>query len=133
MQTNLLSTSPPGTAEAIRSLQLACPSLPAEYLSFLARFNGAEGSLGIEPGWFLLWPAEEVANLSAGYQVPQYLPGYVAFGSNGGGELFVFPLQPTDGALPVFMAPAIGMGPSALIKVAASFSEFAAAFGKDLA
>lgn len=34
--------------------------LPEEYLALLRLSNGCEGPLGIEPGWFVLWPAEEV-------------------------------------------------------------------------
>ena len=125
--------SSPAPSGAVESLRSAFPFLPSDYLSFLAQSNGAEGPLGVEPGWFVLWPAEEVFSASAEYGLPQYLPGYFAFGGNGGGELFVFPSQPSDSALPIFMVPAIGMEPSMLIKVAGSFAEFATAFGEQLA
>ena len=43
--------------------------LPEQYLSLLRISNGGGGPLGIEPGWFQLWPAEEIHALNRGYLV----------------------------------------------------------------
>jgi hypothetical protein len=99
-------------------------------LTYLCKSNGAEGDLGIPPGWFVVWAAEEAAVASAEYEVPTYLPGYFAFGGNGGGELFVFQLTGSADDRPVFMVPAIGMSPSELLRVAESFAEFESQMGK---
>jgi hypothetical protein len=121
--------SGPAGSEAVARLSAAVPQLPAAYLAFLSQFNGAEGSLGAEPGWFVVWSAEEALVASNEYGVSEYLPGYFAFGSNGGGELLVFHLaKPTEGQ--VFMVPAVGMAEPELLSVAGSFAEFTAQMGK---
>jgi len=133
MQSSLLSLSGSAELGAIQALRLAFPTLPDEYFSYLSLHNGGEGPLGVEPGWFILWPAEEALVATAEYQMSKYLPGYMAFGGNGGGELFVFPIQPATGAMPVYMVPAIGMEPAVLIEVASTFGEFVSAFREHLA
>jgi hypothetical protein len=117
------------SAQAIAALRERFPGLPDDYFEFLARHNGGEGALGVDPGWFQLWSAESVAESSDGYGLPTFLPGYTAIGSNGGGELFVF----ASGGVPpgLFMVPAIGMARETLAPVAPSFTKFAAAFGKE--
>src|SRR5437773_5948579 len=78
----------PASETAIHGLCARCDfSLPQEYLAFLRYSNGGEGFLWIDPGYFQLWSAEEVADYNAGYNVQEFLPGYFAVGSNGGGEM----------------------------------------------
>lgn len=112
---------------AIDRLRAAYPSLPDEYFAYLGRNNGAEGELSIDPGWFVVWPAETATVATREYQLPEYVPGYFAFGGNGGGELFVLPLDAHDGERAVYMVPAIGMAPDTLVRIAESFSDFLAA------
>ena len=121
--------SEPAQSEAVARLSAAFPKLPEAYLAFLSQFNGAEGSLGVEPGWFVVWPAEEALVASTEYEVTEYLPGYFAFGSNGGGELLVFRLVGSSDSQ-VFMVPAIGMAASELLSVAESFAVFIGQMGK---
>jgi len=116
-------------AQAIADLRQRFPGLPEDYFEFLARHNGGEGLLGIDPGWFQLWPAESVAEYSDAYGLPNFLPGYTAIGSSGGGELFVFATAGIPTGL--FMVPASAMSPETIAPVAASFTQFAAAFGKE--
>jgi hypothetical protein len=79
---------PPADPEAIRSLIAgAGVDLPEDYLSLLRLSNGGEGELGVEPGWFRLWPAGEVIDLNRDYEVAELAPGFFAFGSSGGGLL----------------------------------------------
>jgi hypothetical protein len=106
--------------------------LPESYFDFLAETNGAEGDLGVRPGWFVVWPAEEARVASDEYQLPEYLPGFFAFGGNGGGELFVLPIGADTAHQPVYMVPAIGMARKHLVEVSPSFTEFAANCGKAL-
>jgi hypothetical protein len=121
----------PAPIASLELLRGEYPALTREYFDFLGRSNGAEGPLGIDPGWFVVWPAEEAIVASRDYQVPKYLPGYFAYGGNGGGELFVIPVQSLDGPCPVQMVPAIGMSPTELQGVADSFSDFVSAMGKE--
>ncbi len=120
----------PGASENdVAVLRERFPHLPNDYFSFLRQFDGGEGFVGVEPGYFQLWRANEVAQYSAEYQVHEYLPGYVAVGSNGGGELYVFPIS---GSPPgIFMVPAIGMALDVVLEVAPSFTDFVSEFGNE--
>ena len=116
----------------LKKLKAAYPWLPKSYLSFLSTTNGADAALDIEPGWAVVWSAEDALTLSNQYGLPEYLPGYFAFGSNGGGELLVFPIDGIAGDRPVFMVPAVGMAISELQQVAESFAQFAAHIGMNV-
>lgn len=117
------------SGDVIARLRNAYPSLPEAYLSFLEASNGAEGDLGIQPGWVVVWPAEEALEATIEYEMPEYLPGYFAFGGNGGGELFVFLREGHSTDRPVYMVPAIGMAATELRQIALSFEEFQSHIG----
>ena len=123
--------NPGAVTEDIAALQERYPHLPSEYLSFLRRSDGGEGFLGLRPGYFQLWRANEVAKFSCEYEIQKYVPGYVAVGSNGGGELYV--LSTTGWPPGIFMVPTIGMSPDTLSKVAPSFTVFVSEFGNEYA
>ncbi|WP_299694898.1 SMI1/KNR4 family protein [Hydrocarboniphaga sp.] len=120
----------PATEESLKMLRQQYPLLPQEYFAFLQSSDGGEGFLGIRPGYFRLWPASDVAKFSMEYELQIYAPEYLAVGSSGGGELFVFPIsgQPAG----IFMVPAIGMALDTVRLVASEFNQFVAAFGGDL-
>lgn len=62
---------------------------PSAYLELLRYTNGGEGALPVEPWWFQLWSAEDAQTLNEEYRVPDFCPEHWAFGSSGGGELFL--------------------------------------------
>ena len=117
----------PAVEDAVTDLRRQFPNLPAEYFAFLLSSNGGEGFLGISPGYAVLWGAQEVVPFSSEYEVQLYLPGYVAVGTSGGGDLLVFPFSGSPAG--IFVVPAIGMAPDVVDLVAPSFSAFTAAFG----
>lgn len=127
MSQTAFTPAEPAAEDAVTDLRRKFPNLPAEYFSFLLGSNGGEGFLGISPGYAVLWGAQEVAQFSFEYEVQIYLPGYVAVGTSGGGDLFVFPLLGAPAG--IFAVPAIGMAPDVVDLVAPSFSAFVAAFG----
>lgn len=129
---HVIATNQGASADALERLRKAYPSLPRAYFDFLARTNGAEGELGVEPGWFVVWSAEEALSATDEYEIPRYLPGYFCFGGNGGGELFVVPIIASNNRQPAYMVPAIGMATRYLTEIAASFDELAVNFGKVL-
>lgn len=124
--------STPAAEEAIRQLIARCDfALPDEYLELLRYSNGGEGSLGVEPGWFQIWPAEEVVTCNEEYEVSQALPGDFAIGSSGGGEMLTFRKQ-AGPPWPVYMIPFIGMCEEDCLEIASNFVAFVAAFGKEI-
>ena len=78
-----------------------------------------EGELSVEPEWYVLWQPEEVEEINKDYELSKYAPGFISFGSNGGGELLV-----TNHEGEVFYMPTIGMSPDAAIKIAGGLQEF---------
>ena len=96
-------------------------TLPPQYLDYFTGDGRREGALSVEPGWFQLWPPGEVENWNRGYHVQEFAPGFLGFGSSGGGELLAFD---ADGR--VFMIPMIGMSTDEARPVADSWREFVA-------
>jgi hypothetical protein len=93
--------------------------LPADYLQFLREHNGGEGFLG--NNYLILWQIEELNAFNQEYEVKQYAPGLVLFGSSGGGEGYAFDTR--DEAMPVVQVPFIGMDLRYAKPVASSFTE----------
>ncbi len=110
----------PGMLDTLRSQ--APLTLPESYLTLLAFSNGPAGPLGIRPGWFQIWPAEQVLELNKGYGVPDCIPGFFGFGGNGGGELFAFKIQSKQ-PHPIVMIPYVTMDEREAIVIAPSFGE----------
>ena len=122
---------PAATKADIQALIAACDfDLPDEYLAFLQYSNGGEGFLRIEPWYFQLCPAEEVVEYNKGYNVEEFLPGWFAIGSNGGGEMLA--IRKSDGSpCPVYMVPFIPMAESDAVQIAHDFEMFAMALGRE--
>jgi hypothetical protein len=94
--------------------------LPADYLRYLEEgsdFGETEG----EPGYFQLWHPDEIEERNRGYCVGEYAPGFLGFGSDGGGEMLAF-----NSSGSVFMLPFVGMSPKEAKKIGSSWSEIAA-------
>ncbi|CAN5276678.1 hypothetical protein BH11PSE2_BH11PSE2_20440 [soil metagenome] len=94
-------------------------TLPVDYVQFLRRHNGGEGFIGEK--YVILWKAEELAQFNREYEVDQYAPGILLFGSNGGGEGYGFDTQ--DSSMPVVRVPFIGMDRRYAKPVASNFSD----------
>jgi hypothetical protein len=45
-----------------------------------------EGELSVDPEWYRLWRPEEIEEFNRDYELSEYAPGFLAFGSNGGGS-----------------------------------------------
>jgi hypothetical protein len=120
----------PATEAAIGALIANCDfALPEEYLSFLRYSNGGEGFLCIEPWYFQLWSTSEVIEYNHGYNVEEFLPGWLAIGSSGGGEMLA--IRKRDGSpCPVYMVPFIPMAESDAVQIAHDFEMFAMTLGR---
>ena len=85
-----------------RALELV---FPLEYKEFLRKTNGAEGIVG-EHSYAIFWRVSELAKFNEAYQVQRYAPGYLLFGSDGGGEAFAFDITKN---MTIFTLPFVGM------------------------
>ena len=119
---------PAGQKQIEELIANATPGLPAEYIAFLQYSNGGEGSLGVNPGWFCLWAAEDVIERNKGYEIDKELPGYFGFGSNGAGELFAFEITQGE-PWKIVIIPFIPMEANYAIVIANNFEEFIQAIG----
>jgi len=101
------------------------PRLTRHYFDFVTRYGGVESELAVEPRWVQVWEESIAGELSREYGLPEFLPGYFAFGSNGGGELFV--IAASEDNPPVFMVPAGDLAPGSMVLVADHLAAFEAA------
>jgi len=61
---------------------------PDDYIEFIKRYNGAEGS--INNSYLQLLPVEELSKFNLMHESARYAPGYFIFGSNLGGTAYAF-------------------------------------------
>src|SRR5438876_10095853 len=80
--------------------------LPRDYVEFLQRSDGGEGFIGPN-AYVILWQLSELVELNNAYQVEEYAPGLLIFGSNGGGEAYAF--DTLASAMPIVSVPFVGM------------------------
>ncbi|UEP38553.1 SMI1/KNR4 family protein [Burkholderia ambifaria] len=80
-------------------------ALPDDYLAFLKEHNGGEGF--IDNDYLMLWRAEDIIAFNKEYEVVEYAPGLLLFGSNGGGEAYAFDTR--DSSMRIVQVPFIGM------------------------
>ena len=65
-------------------------TLPEELVKYHHSGKSLYCSIPVEPWGCELWPLDQIEQHNEGYKVDTYVPGYVGFGSSGGGEMFAF-------------------------------------------
>jgi hypothetical protein len=124
--------NPPATSiSMIKLVSRSINGWPKAYLRLLHYTNGGEGALAVEPGWFQLWTAEEAYQLNQQYPLSEFCPGYWAFGSSGGGELFLFKDVESWNSR-VYRVPCIGLSPEEVQVVCNRMEEFIEMLGLHL-
>jgi hypothetical protein len=96
-------------------------AFPTEYRDFLQFTNGGEGFVG-SGSYAALWRVEEIRLFNKEYEVSEYAPGLLLFGTNGGGECFGFDYRSPD--RDIVQVPAIGMSPNETLVIAPTFHQF---------
>jgi hypothetical protein len=96
--------------------------LPVEYREFLLLANGGKGFIGSD-SYAMLWRVEELLRFNKEYQVDEYAPGLLLFGSSGGGEAFAFDVRKKE-VQPVVSVPFVGMDLSEALPLADTFDGF---------
>jgi hypothetical protein len=94
--------------------------LPREYVEFLKLSNGGEGFLG--KGYAILWRTEDLFSLNKAYEVSEYVPGLIIFGSNGGGEAYGFDTRSSQWQ--IVEVPFVGMEWDLALPLGESFVTF---------
>lgn len=95
-------------------------SLPDTYYQFLREGNGGEGFVG--ETYLILWRLEELEELNEAYKVSEYAPGFLLFGSNGGGEAFAFDVR--ESPTKIGKIPFVGMDKARFTLISDDFEQF---------
>ncbi len=92
--------------------------LPTDYLEFMKKYNGGEGSLG-NGAWLRLNNLDELEELTLGYEIQQVLPEHCLIGTDGGGTLIG-----VDKLGNYFIIDCISIDPNDKVIIGNSFEEF---------
>jgi hypothetical protein len=92
--------------------------LPGDYIAYLEGDGAAEALTEGQPGYFALWHPDEIEANNRDLHVAACAPGFLCFGSDGGGELLAF-----DASGAVFMLPTVGMEAEQAMQIAGSWRE----------
>ncbi len=102
------------------SIEKTRARLPPEFIAYHGRGAPLEGFVSSTIiSYFQLWPLAEIETLNRDYEVADYAPELLAFGSNGGGEMLAFNRRNQ-----ILMIPFIGMEMEDAILVANSWTDF---------
>ena len=108
----------------VKQFQEHAPAnLPRTYVRFLAACGSARGRIPYDTGYIEFFAVESVLDQNRKHHVSESLPGFFAFGSDGGDDLYVFDLRKEDGA-PVCCVSAKAASVAAVSTITNSFSEF---------
>jgi len=104
--------------------QIPARPLPASFLDFLKWSNGGafiSGKRTFDP----IFSTKTLRDYLVAYNVPQYMPGALPFGFDGGGTFYLFDMRadPVGGEYPVLFTAAGNLGYDDAALVADSFPE----------
>ncbi|HTO07873.1 MAG TPA: SMI1/KNR4 family protein [Myxococcota bacterium] len=119
----LLRDPAPDPTQLKQFSEHAPPNLPRTYMRFVEACDRARGKIPYDTGYIEFFRLESVLSENAAHRLEQSLPGFFAFASDGGDELYVFDLRKEDGA-PVCSVSAKSASVSAVSNLTNSFSEF---------
>ncbi len=112
---------PPADASALQQLEREAGfRLPEDYAWFLKQMDGGEGFVG--SAYLILWPVGDLLEMNKAYQVAEYAPGLLLFGSNGGGEAFAFDTRKEDRS--IVSVPFVGMELTLVRPLGSNFKGF---------
>ncbi|WML48521.1 SMI1/KNR4 family protein [Neobacillus sp. PS3-34] len=61
-------------------------NFPPDYIEFMLKTNGGEGTIG--ESYLKLWEIQELIESNEDYSVPEFAPGLLIIGSDGGGTAY---------------------------------------------
>lgn len=94
--------------------------LPDIYLNFLHVKAPIECHLQVQPYRCYIWSEDEVLQANSDYKIHEFLPDFFAFGTSGGGELFVFDSRTWK----IYSVAVNAMRDTEAIKIAEDFESF---------
>ena len=95
-------------------------NLPKGYIEYMESVPPMSGDTDFDMGvGYELEPLTAVERLNRDVGIEEFAPGFIAFATDGGNELFVF-----DASGKVYLMPMVGMEPKVAVLLADSFAEF---------
>jgi len=119
----LLRDPAPDPSQVKQFYEHAPANLPRTYVRFMEACDHARGKIPYDTGYIEFFPLKSVLDENRAHRIGESLPGFFAFGSDGGDELYVFDLRKEDGA-PVCSVSAKSANVSGVSSLTNSFSEF---------
>lgn len=117
-----IELNPPCLSEDIKEVERSLGfTFPKEYLYFLLKSNGGEGWIG-ENSYLLLWKVDEIVSLNKAYEVNEFAPGLILFGTDGGLDAYAFDTR--DEITLIVEIPFIGMDLREVKNCGNTFEEF---------
>lgn len=118
---NALVFNEPATEDSVSCFEEKINfKLPSEYVSFLRKSNGAEGTIG--SSYLILWKLEEILELNIAYNADLFVPGLLIFGSNGSDTAYCFDTRSDEAS--IVEVPFIGMNLDCVKHCSESFCGF---------
>lgn len=112
----------PCSMEAIKEVEKNLGfTFPKDYSDFLLTSNGGEGWVG-EDSYLSLWKVDEIVALNEAYEVSEFAPGLILFGSDGGLDAYGFDIR--DESTAIVEIPFIGMDLREVKNCGNTFVEF---------
>lgn len=94
---------------------------PSEYIQFLQYSDGMDGVLPTNV-YVSIWSIKELIGLNTGYEVNEFAPHLLLFGSDGGDTAYAFCKE--SNKMPILKVPLIGLGESEAEFISESFNDF---------
>ena len=103
--------------------ELSPVELPQTYIDLLAKANGYEGALSVDPLWLILYPSREAIEIAQSGAFKEFFPDLFVFGSSGGGDAVAFDARAGhEGSIATFDMTNIDLDES-VQTIAANFDE----------
>ncbi|KNY30131.1 Cell wall assembly/cell proliferation coordinating protein, KNR4-like protein [Pseudobacteroides cellulosolvens ATCC 35603 = DSM 2933] len=116
-----MELNPPCSNEIINEVEKNLKfCFPKDYLNFLLTGNGGEGWVG-ENSYLSLWKIDEIISLNEAYEINEFAPGLILFGSDGGLNAYAFDSRNESTIVEV---PFIGMDLIEVKNCGSNFVEF---------
>lgn len=94
---------------------------PKDYVEFITQHNKAHGLIG-ENAYLILWDIDQLPTINEEYEVQQYAPGLILFGTDGGGLGYAFDTR--NNVMSIVEVGLIGLSLKDLVVLANTFSGF---------
>jgi len=117
---------------AVNLLRSVAPTdIPSGLIELLHHTDGGEGPLPVQPLWFCLYPAAEIAQIEREGNFKEIFPDLFVIGGNGGGEAIAIDFR-ESGMSPVIAFDMTNIDlKESIVKIADDFDAFLELIGKE--